>query len=183
MQKIILSDDRYEEIKCIVVQVFMKYGVHCVPVSGFELATKMGIRVIPYSRYPDETRNLLMKKSTDGFCVEKNLGEWFIFYNDSMPYGRINNTIMHEVGHIVLDHSEDNELAEAEVKFFAKYALAPPVLIHKLQLDDPERIAEVFEISYTAACYAYTYYEKWLRYGPEHLTDYEIAMLGLFEAA
>ena len=49
-------------------------------------------------------------------------------------YGRINNTIMHEIGHIVLDHSEDSELAEKEVKFFAKYALVPPVLVHKLKL-------------------------------------------------
>ena len=27
---------------------------------------------------------------------------------------------MHECGHIVLDHTEDSELAEAEAKFFAK---------------------------------------------------------------
>ena len=67
---------------------------------------------------------------------------------------------MHEIGHIVLDHSEDSELAEKEVKFFAKYALAPPVLIHKLKLDNPESIAQTFEISYEAACYAYSYYQN-----------------------
>lgn len=179
---IMLSDERYEEIKRIIVNLFRKYNVHCVPVSGFELATKMGIKIIPYSRYPERVRILLMKKSKDGFCLEKNPGEWFIFYNDSMPYGRINNTLMHEIGHIVLEHSEDSELAESEVKFFAKYALAPPVLIYKLQLEDPQRIAEIFEISYTAACYAYDYYKKWLQYGPMYLTDYEIVTLGLFEA-
>lgn len=53
-----------------------------------------------------------MKKSEDGFSVEKNIGEWYIYYNDKKDYGRINNTIMHEIGHIVLDHSEDSELAE-----------------------------------------------------------------------
>ena len=65
---------------------------------------------------------------------------------------------MHEIGHIVLDHSEDSELAEKEVNFFAKYALAPPVLIHKLKLDNPESIVQVVEISYESARYAYHYY-------------------------
>lgn len=44
---------------------------------------------------------------------------------------------MHEIGHIVLDHSEGSELAEVEARFFAKYALAPPPLIHKLRLQNP----------------------------------------------
>lgn len=34
--------------------------------------------------------------------------------------------MLHEIGHIILDHSEDSNLAEDEVKFFAKYALVPP---------------------------------------------------------
>ena len=83
---------------------------------------------------------------------------------------------MHEIGHIVLDHSEDSELAEAEVKFFAKYALAPPVLIHKLRLTNPAEIADSFQISYEAAEYAYNYYQKWLIYGDVDLTDYETVM-------
>lgn len=36
-----LSRARYEEIKQIVVDLFVKYDVSCVPVNGFELATKM----------------------------------------------------------------------------------------------------------------------------------------------
>lgn len=60
---------------------------------------------------------------------------------------------MHEIGHIVLDHSEDSELAEKEVKFFAKYALVPPVLVHKLKLDNPMDIIDIFDVSFEAACY------------------------------
>ena len=47
-----LSNERYEEIKHIIADLFVKYGVTCVPVNGFELATKMGIKVIPYSAIP-----------------------------------------------------------------------------------------------------------------------------------
>ena len=120
-----LSHERYEKIKRIVVNMFVKYEVSCVPVNGFELATKMGIKIIPYSAILESKRYLLIKKSEDGFCVEKSIGEWYIYYNDEKDYGRINNTIMHEIGHIVLDHSEDSELAEKEVKFFAKYVGFP----------------------------------------------------------
>ena len=178
-----LSHSRYEEIKRVVVDLFIKFDVRCVPISGFELATKMGIKAVPYSAVHASKRDLLLKKSEDGFCVEKTPGEWYIYYNDEKDYGRINNTIMHEVGHIVLDHSEDSELAEKEVKFFAKYALVPPVLVHKFELDDPWRIVAAFDVSYEAACYALSYYKKWLQYGGRNYTDYEIALLNLFEAA
>lgn len=178
---IVLSDERYEEIKKIVVDLFVKYDVCCVPVNGFELAAKMGVKVIPYGAISESKRYLLLKKSQDGFSVERDSGEWYIYYNDKKDYGRVNNTIMHEIGHIVLDHSEDSELAEKEVKFFAKYALVPPVLVDKLQLDKPESIAVIFGVSFEAASYAYSYYEKWLRYGTPGYTDYEEVLLKLFQ--
>ncbi len=180
---ITIQNVRYEEIKQIIVRLFVKYNVSCTPVNGFELATKMGIRVIPYSAYPPDKRRLMLQKSMDGFCVEKSAGEWYIFYNDAMDYRRINNTILHEIGHIALDHSEDSELAEKEVKFFAKYALVPPVLVHKLKLDNPYDISEAFEVSFEAACYAYSYYQKWLKCGPSHYTSYERTLLQLFSSA
>ena len=111
------------------------------------------------------------------------MGEWYIYYNDRKDYGRINNTIMHEIGHIVLDHSEDSELAEKEVNFFAKYALVPPILVHKLKIDNPTDIAEIFGVSFEAACYAHSYYKKWLQYGSPKYTDYEIVLLNLFDVA
>lgn len=178
-----ISNQRYEEIKRIVVRMFVKYGVSCVPINGFEIAHKMEIKIIPYSVYPLSKRWLLQKKSEDGFSVERTNGQWYIFYNDEKDYGRVNNTIMHEIGHIVLDHSEDSELAEKEVQFFAKYALAPPVLIHKFKLDTPKSISQMFEISYEAACYAYDYYQKWLRRYYGTYTDYEHRILYLFDQA
>jgi Zn-dependent peptidase ImmA (M78 family) len=177
-----LSQERYEEIKQVVVDMFVKYNVCCVPVNGFELATKMGIKVIPYSAIPERKRWLLLKKSEDGFSLEKDVGEWYIYYNDKKDYGRINHTIMHEIGHIVLDHSEDSELAEKEVRFFAKYALVPPVLVHKLNIDNAIDIVDHFDVSFEAACYAYSYYKKWLRYGSPEYTKYELTLLNLFQS-
>ena len=180
-----LSNERYEEIKQIVVEMFEEYGVSCVPINGFEIANKMGVKVISYSAYPARTRFLMEKYSADGFSILRDTGEWYIFYNDDdeHDYGRINNTIMHEIAHIVLDHTEDSELAEMEVRFFAKYALAPPALIHRLKLKTAESIADIFEISFEAAGYALSYYQKWLNYGGQDYKDYEIRMLRLFDLA
>ena len=44
--------------------------------------------------------------------MEQTNGQWYISYNDEKDYGRVNHTVMHEIGHIILDHTEDSELAK-----------------------------------------------------------------------
>ena len=180
---ITLSNERYEEIKNIVADTFESFDIHCTPISGFELASQMGVTVIPYSVYSQKgVQELMLKRSKDGFSIMRN-DKWYMYYNDKKKYDRINNTIMHENAHIILDHTEDSELAEKEANFFAKFALAPPVLIHKLDLKNVEDVAERFEISYEAAVYAWDYYEKWLRYGGDYYKNYEIKLCNLFGIA
>lgn len=178
---IMISNARYEEIKRIIVNMFFQHQITCVPINSFEIALKKEIKVIPYSSKNAYTQNLLFKKSKDGFSVELTSNEWYIFYNDDMNYGRVNHTIMHEIGHIILDHTEESELAEKEVNFFAKYALVPPILIHKLKLNSSYDIARIFNVSLQAAKYAYSYYLKRIEYGGKYCTDYEMLQLELFK--
>ena len=42
MSGIRLSSHRCEEIKKIVVNMFVTYNVNCVPINSFEIAAKMG---------------------------------------------------------------------------------------------------------------------------------------------
>lgn len=177
-----LADERLEEIKESVANMYVRLDINCVPISAFEIAVKMGIAVIPYSAYSKSIQALMLRKSDDGFVAAGN-GKYYICYNDTKNYGRINNTIMHEIGHVVLKHLQDSELAEKEVKFFAKYALAPPVLIHKFKLKDSDSIAETFDISFEAAGYALEYYNKWLAYSGSSYTSYELKILNLFKEA
>lgn len=177
-----LSDNRCEEIKRIVVDTFERLNIRCVPISGFEIVSKLGAIVVPYSSKTEEERQLMMLESEDGFTAKKD-GVWYIFYNDDKNYGRINNTLIHESGHIILDHTEESELAEAEAKFFAKYAIAPPVLIHELKLENAYEVYNRFDISLEAAGYAFSYYRKWLTYGNKDYTDYELRLLQLFKEA
>ena len=143
------------------------------------------ILIISLQEYSQIT-NISMEQLTsnssfnDGYTYFKN-NTAYIFYNDDIETeGRKLWTISHEIGHIVLDHTEDSELAEKEVKFFAKYALVPPVLVHKLKLTTPEEISETFDVSYEAAYYALVYYNKWLRYSGKYYKPYEEQLLVLF---
>ena len=161
-----LDDETYEFIKGEVVDLFVRNDVKCIPISGFELAVKMGIVLMPYSALAGEKLLTAHKVSPDGFYMEPGNGKEYIWYNDKMGYDRCNMTILHEIGHAVLGHSDDtdSEVAESEAAFFAKYAAAPPPLIHKIQPSSAKEIADVFCISYEAACYAWDYYCKWLKF-------------------
>lgn len=180
-----LSNEQYEEIKRTVIDTFLEYDIKGIPINAFEMAIKMGITIIPYSALNEKKLKAALKISADGFSLETTKRGWSIFYNDFCTnYGRINQTIMHEIGHYALGHVEEGEEEEAEAKFFAKYALAPPPLIHNINEEiTVDSIMKTFDISQQAATFAYQYYCNWLQYGGEEYTEYELKMLDLFKVA
>lgn len=64
-----LDDERYEFIKGEIVNLYERYNVRCIPISGFELAHKMGLKPIPYSALTENQYNAAVKVSTDGFYI------------------------------------------------------------------------------------------------------------------
>ena len=111
-----LTDEQYEFIKGEVVALFERYDVRCIPISGFELGYKMGIVLIPYSSLREEQLSAAMRISADGFYMEDQFGNDFIYYNDNdgISYERANMTILHEIGHFMLDHTGESEGEETE---------------------------------------------------------------------
>lgn len=178
-----LSDETYEYIKQEVADMFVNYDIKGIPISAFETAVKIGLTVIPYSALSKEKRREACEYSTDGYSLETNDNEWIIYYNDVCnDYSRINQTIMHEIGHYILGHVEEGEQEEAEAKFFAKYALASPALIHNMREEkNVENVMYHFDIGFQAAGYALNYYRKWLRHGGKHYVGYELQILRQFE--
>lgn len=180
-----LTDEEYEFIKGEVVYIFLQHHVKCIPVSGFEIASKMGITVVAYSGLSEQKLQTVRKVSLDGFLIEVN-GHSYIYYNDiDRSYERQNWTILHELGHIVLDHTGHGEREEAEADFFAKYAIAPPVLIYKIHAASAYDIYLAFDISLEAARYSYEYYQKWLeRHRKTNCyTAYEMQLSDFYDAS
>lgn len=133
------------------MHIFKKYNVKCIPVCGFEIASRMGITLVPYSALSPKKLVAAHKASDDGFFIEKDQ-HYYIYYNDiDCGYERQNWTILHEIGHIVLDHTGHSKREEDEADFFAKYAIAPPILIHKIGARGPGDVFNAFNISPVAA--------------------------------
>ena len=180
-----LSDEAFEFIKGEVIALFVRLQIKCIPISGFEIASKLGITLVPYSTLQGKKLSGALKED-DGFYLESD-GKEYIFYNDiDTLYERQNMTILHEVGHCVLDHTGNNPLEEeAEAKFFAKYAIAPPVLVHKIAAKSWVDIYNSFDISLEAAMHSWDYYMTWYRFHHANggYTDYEEVLIKLQESA
>lgn len=179
-----LTNEIYEYIKEEIVALFEEYDIKCIPISGFELAHKMGFQVIPYSSFSEEKRLKLMEIDEDGFFTDYNRKET-ILYNDRVNYKRVNMTFLHEIGHYVLGHTDDMDKSqvEAEAKFFAKYALAPPPLVHMIRPKSSEDIMRIFDLSREASKNVFAYYMKWLdkKHQVPKLTRYEVSILSIFK--
>lgn len=170
-----MSDDDYEFIKGEVVNALISNGVTGIPIAGFEIALRMGVTLQPYSGLSTRKLEVAREVSEDGFFVEAE-GKECICYNDiDRTYERQNWTLLHELGHIVLDHIGRGEREEAEADFFAKYAIAPPPLIYLMHAGTSEAICLNFLISHEAARYSFEYYRKWYKKCMERggYTEYE----------
>lgn len=178
-----LSDEAYEEIKQEVVHLLVQLKISSFPINGFDLAKRMNITLIRYSELSEEKLKIVQKLSPDGFFFADSDGKEYIYYNDARGYQRCNMTILHEIGHCVRDHDRKTnpEEAEAEANFFAKYAIAPPPLVHQFKPRCPEDIQAHFCISHEAATYAFSYYHKWLSHGNGIYTSYERELLRSFD--
>lgn len=185
-----LTDERYEEIKKAAADLLEKANIHKIPIDPLQIATTEGIKLIPYSYFPQKKRTLLLLASEDGFCCRDGLQEIIYFNDEGRCYERIRQTIMHEIGHIVLEHAggifdevplDVQEQEEAEARFFAKYILCPPPLLQLYDIHDFYDIYTLFHVSMEAAQYAMNYYQKWQLYAG-CLREYERKMLRLFPA-
>lgn len=173
---------RYEQIKREVVSLFAKTGEKSIPVDPFAMAGNLGIHVVSYSSLGDRGKDACIKKSKSGYklLLEECDGSstWYIYFNDEKPWGHVRFTVLHEIGHIALDHLQESDVAEAEANFFAKYAIAPPMLVSIIKPDDYMAIAEAFELSSECALYSWNYYRRWLRV--PGFKDYEIDLKSMF---
>lgn len=177
-----LTDEEYEFIKGEIAHIFVKYDIKCVPVSSFEIASKLGITLIPFSCLSEKKLDAAKTASEDGFLIESN-GHEYIFYNDiDKDYERQNWTILHEIGHVVLDHTGHSQHDEDEANFFAKYAIAPPPIVYKTGAESMTDIYERFDITFEASYYAFCYFTSWIQHikrGGE-LQEYDKQLIRLY---
>ena len=189
-----LTGEQCDDVKKYVVDMFEECGITTYPIDPFEIARKLFYVLRPYSELSFSECLEAYEQSNDAFSrvefsEERQRNEYVIYYNDiGKTPNRIRWSLLHEIGHCYMghhDHPDDSlyVIEEAEANLFAKYSIAPVPLIHVLKLQNGYDVARVFVTTDDAGYNCYSYYQKWLQFGPQNYTDFEIRLLRLFKIA
>lgn len=184
-----LPDETYEFIKGEAVDCVVRFEAQ-YPLDGLLLASRMGIDVVKYSDLTNAERMESISRSESGYCKEVPGGA-IIYLNDTTNPAHQKTTVLHEIGHIKLDHmpcaefdrdvrAERHDLEqerESEANFFAKYINAPPPLIAFLPMADASSIRKAFGLSFEASLIAESYFLKWKEHFNGRYKDYEERLL------
>lgn len=153
-----LSDSRYENIKKDIVKMYIDNDISTIPINVYNLSKRLGYILKPYSLLGVDKANKLIEINEDGFNRVEG-GKVVIYYNDVKLEGRIRFTIMHEIAHVIRQHKQYSELAEAN--WYAAYALCPPPIVDKLQITDYEELISKFNITNSCAYNSMNRYISW----------------------
>ena len=162
---------RYDQVMTNVNKFFVNENITDFPVNPFEVIKNNKWGLITYSELAEihqtDISNIVSAyQSEDGYTMYD--GEnYTIAYNDTIASpGRIRFTLMHEIGHIYMNHLIDFEatvlfkstlthteykILENEVNAFARNVLAPAIIVRNLQLRKKNQLISYFKISRAAA--------------------------------
>lgn len=172
----------YDELDGLAISLYVDYNMKVFPINEKELCRKMGVLLVPYSAYEGENRDILLKRSKEGF-LSYGATELkpVILYNDGNDavYGNVRQTIFHEIKHFVYEDDEndkDDDLAE----HFGRYLACPtPYLVWK-NITDVNEIISTFGVSATIAGYVASSVKNRINKYGDKIFDYEQPLIDLF---
>jgi hypothetical protein len=124
------------------LDVFKKCNIKSFPINCYDILKQYDIEVYPYSSLSDNLREYCIKFSNDALKYRDK-----VCYNDDLPPGRIRFSLMHELGHIVLNHSNNHTpQMEQEANCFASNILAPRMTIHYAKCKNETDVSKLFGI-------------------------------------
>lgn len=174
-----LSSKTYDKIELAVVSLYSKLNIKNIPIDPVKIANQLGYIVKKYSSIKHNVYLKSMTEESDGLSYfDPNVGTYIIYYNDAAMNKRIRFTIMHEIGHIQLEHKEESSLAKKMADYFAAYFLAPSPLIGHFKCEEYEDVINTFDISFECAEICFQRYMNWASI--PKMKEYELKLLDLF---
>lgn len=149
----------YKLISDKIYNVFYECEIHEFPVDCLKILGHYGFRIYTYSEMHsinDRLYEICKKYSNDAFRYHD-----IICYNQDNIESRTRFSLMHELGHFILDHKETTQENEDEADYFASCILAPRVAIHRTLCRTADAIHDTFGLSYAASNRALIDYKKW----------------------
>jgi Zn-dependent peptidase ImmA (M78 family) len=181
--KKIKKNPNYNRTAAIAKNFMISQKLNKLPTNPFELAKNNGWMIEKASEVAADLDlsvyyllNKLIKTKDGASIYSAETEEFKIIYNDYIrSKGRIRWTLTHEIGHIVLGHheykqtkiyrggleEEQYEALEKEADFFASLILAPPVVLHKLNVNSPKEVRKICKLSAEASKNRFSYYLRW----------------------
>ncbi len=152
-----LSNQRYEEIKMAIANFLEDYDVKKIPVDVFGLAEKMKIKIVFSSeilkKHPKKVDEYVLFNYPHSYLYYDPDSQRLIIYIDDLGTKRRRQrfSLAHELMHIILGHTEQNEENESEANFGATYLLAPTSLalirIEEDELFTSGMVEDIFDVS------------------------------------
>ena len=154
-----------------VTEVYKICQIKKFPIDCIEILRILNIQLVPYDRLSQDKLNACMKISPDAFCMNET-----IYYNSYNIYTRIRFSVMHELGHILMNHAANDPDKELEADLFASWMLSPRVdLILCKKLTNAE-VARRYDVSIKAAEVIIEDYKKWQSRSRLHMYAAELEL-------
>jgi len=151
-----ISWERYEEIKKRVSEVFEEYEPNGLTVDIFGLAQSMGIEILYASEMMNENSGINIYdvlSLPNSFLHYYDKDGVLVVYIDDVGCKRNRQrfSLGHEIGHIILGHTEQSPENEEEANFVAEYLLTPTSLVMVegagIYMQDPAFLEYAFDVS------------------------------------
>lgn len=149
------------EIRSKAADVLIECNVKQFPLDCFYILSHYDYKIYTYAqlkRKNIELYHMCIAYSEDAF---RNGALKIIAYNETKPVVRIRFSLMHELGHHILEHKNDSPENEREANYFASNILAPRLAMYYTKSRLSEEIAGIFNISVQAAFYAVADFNEW----------------------
>lgn len=158
-----------ETMNGLILKVLKDCDIRSFPIDCFKILDRYGLKYFKYSELEEPLHSICFKFSEDSLNYEEK-----ICYNEKKAPGRIRFSLMHELGHVLLNHgSFHSDEMEQDANSFASNILAPRIVIHHADCKNENDVSKLFDVTFECARYAFQDYRRWHRY----ITYYKLSEL------
>lgn len=140
-----------DNILSCIYGIYTRCDIKEFPINCFCILEQFHLSTTKYSELSKSKKAACLRLSKDACTIDKT-----IYYEDRNIPERIRFSVMHELGHMLLD-TPDEDAADA----FASNILAPRILIHRQGYRTCDAIHDAFGLSYSASNRALADYYNW----------------------
>ncbi len=164
------------KIRHCILEVLKRCNIKSYPIDCLDIINNCDIKSISYSSLTSKKRSHCLLVSDESFVLRGT-----IYYNDDSIEQRMRFSLMHELGHVILGHSENRTPEEEqEANFFASNILAPRMVIHYSRCKNFADVMKKFNLSEQASIIAFDDYKRWIRTSKHRMTELDKEMYNHF---